>query len=326
MYSRDLDAFQTTKNFTKVAADHKEFTFDEQLGYLRQLNKLGADLVHFPMVQQPILYRGKVVTTMQDLTTIRFRNPVKNPVVFWLKLQVYKFINWYVARKSLFLLTPTEFVKQDVAQYTRINPDKITATHEAVALPDTPEEPVSELVGKKFIMYIGRPQPHKNIHRLIEAHKQLLQKYPDLILVLAGKRDKMYDSYEKQIQKLGTEKNVLFTGWVTDEQKRWLMTHTAVFVATSLSEGFFISGIDAMSCGTPVASSNASCLPEVHADAAHYFDPYDVNDMARAIDEVMSDKTLRQKLITAGYKNIKRFSWEKMARQTLEVYEKALKK
>ena len=324
---QDIESFTETDNFKAVPTPYKHFTFGEQIGLMRQLKRLNADLVHFPAVQQPILYKGKTVTTFQDLTTIRFRNPTKNAVVFWTKLQVYKFVNWYVARKTDHILTPTEFVKQDVAHYTGVSPDKITATHEAVAIPpDIPEEPIEDLVGKKFIMYIGRPQPHQNLHRLMKAHAKLLQKHPDLLLVLAGKKDKMYDKYTKLAKELGTTDKVVFPGWVTDGQKRWLMTKTAVFVAASLSEGFFISGIDAMWCGTPVASSTATCLPEVHGDAAHYFDPYDVDDMARAIDEVMTDDELRQKLIAAGYENLKRFSWEKMARQTLEVYKRFLNK
>lgn len=326
MKSKDLDLFETTANFTKRAADFREFTFiDEQIRFWWFLKKLNADIVHFCMVQQPILYRDTVVTTMQDLTTIRFRNPTKNPVIFWLKQRVYAWVNWYVAHKSAHLITPTDFVRHDVAHFAKVPLEKITYTHEAVAIPeDIPEEPIDTLVDKRFIMYIGRPQPHKNLERFIEAHAKLLEKHPDLLLVLAGKKDKMYDSYTELIEQLGTTRSVLFPGWVTDGQKRWLMTHTEVFVAPSLSEGFFISGIDAMWCGTPVASSDVSCLPEVHANAAHYFDPYDVDDMARAIDEVMTDDELRRRLIAAGYENLKRFSWEKMAKETLEVYENVL--
>lgn len=88
----------TNPRFTKLACPHEEFTFGEQLGFNKQLKTLGADLVHFGMVQQPVLYKGKTVTTMQDLTTLRFRNPSKNPVVFMIKLQVYKWVNKNVAR------------------------------------------------------------------------------------------------------------------------------------------------------------------------------------------------------------------------------------
>jgi glycosyltransferase involved in cell wall biosynthesis len=322
MKSKDIDQFTTQLNFEKIVADYEEFTFNEQIGFLKQLNSLKADLVHFPAVQQPILYHGRVVTTFQDLTALRFRNPARNPIVYRIMQQVFKFVNQLVSRKSVYLITPTDFVRHDVAEYTGISLDKIIFTHEAVALPNVSAQPIESLKNKKFLMYIGRPQPHKNIARLMEAHARLVKKYPDLLLVLAGKIDSMYDTYKELATKLGTRDKVVFTGWVTDGEKRWLMERTIVFVASSLSEGFFISGIDAMSCGTPVASSNTSCLPEVHGKAAHYFDPYDVADMAQAIDDVMSDQKLRKQLIEAGYENIKRFSWEKMARQTLEIYER----
>ena len=325
MRSKDAGQFTGPSNFEKVIADYKQFTFSEQLGFLRHISRLKADVVHFPAVQQPILYRGRVVTTFQDLTAVRFRNPARNPLVYWIMLQVYKVVNQYTARKSKFLIAPSDFVRRDVADYTGVSLDKIVVTHEAVALPDVPAEPISSLKGKRFLMYIGRPQPHKNIGRLMEAHARLLKDHPDLLLVLAGKIDVMYDTYKKLAKKLGTSNRVVFTGWVTDGEKRWLMENTIVFVASSLSEGFFISGIDAMSCGTPVTSSNATCLPEVHGKAARYFDPYDVGDMTRAIEDVMSDQKLRKQLIKAGYENIKRFSWEKMARQTVEVYEKAFR-
>ncbi|MEO7624425.1 MAG: glycosyltransferase family 1 protein, partial [Candidatus Saccharimonadales bacterium] len=78
--------------FQKVACPHKEFTFDEQIGYLQQLNKIRTDLVHFAFPQQPVLYKGKSVTTIHDLTTLRFTNPDKQPVVFKIKQQIYKYV------------------------------------------------------------------------------------------------------------------------------------------------------------------------------------------------------------------------------------------
>jgi hypothetical protein len=129
---KDMDGWTPTNpNFTKLACPYKEFTFSEQLGFYHQLEQHNPDLVHFPMVQQPVLYRGKVVTTMQDLTGIRFSNPTKNPVIYTIKQAVYKWVNKRVAHKSDELITPTEFVKQDVAAYTGVNPAKITVTYEA---------------------------------------------------------------------------------------------------------------------------------------------------------------------------------------------------
>jgi glycosyltransferase involved in cell wall biosynthesis len=309
--------------FTIVETPYKEFTFGEQIGLLRQLNTLGADLVHFPMVQQPVWYSGRVVTTIQDLTTIRFRNPTKNPVVFWTKQQVYKWLNKRVAHKSVALITPTQFVKEDIAAYAHINPDKITVTLESADhIPDTPE-PFAPMTGKQFIMYTGRPTPHKNLGRLIEAFRLLQATHPDLHLVFVGKQDANYQRHEARVKAEGIP-NVTLTGFVSDGQLRWLYEHCAAYIFPSLSEGFGLPGLEAMAHGAPVASSNATCLPEVHGDAAHYFDPLDVNDMATKIAEVIDSPQLRLELIAKGKQQVATFSWRRMAEQTLAVYEQVL--
>lgn len=322
-------------NFTVQACPHKEFTFAEQLGLKQQLEALKADLVHFPMVQQPVLYRGRVVTTMQDLTTVRFSNPAKNPVVFKAKQQVYKWVNKQVARKSVALITPTEFVRQDVAAYCKVSPDKITVTHEAADNLPTPAQPLSLdgkndtptnsiINGAPFIMYVGRPTPHKNLPRLIQAFKALQTQCPDLVLAMVGKQDANYRMIEADVRKQGIA-NVLFTGFVSDQQLRWLYEHCQAYMFPSLSEGFGLPGLEAMQHGAPVISSNATCLPEVYGDAAHYFDPLDVADIAAKTSDVLSDPNLRNKLIAAGHKQAALYSWQRMAEQTLAVYNQALR-
>jgi glycosyltransferase involved in cell wall biosynthesis len=183
---QDIDSWvPTNPRFTSLACPHKEFTFDEQLGLKKQLDEIGADLVHFTMVQQPILYRGKVVTTIHDLTTVRFLNPDKNPYVLKIKQQVYKQVIKRAARKSLAVITPTEFVKQDIVDFTGISPDKVTVTLESAdAITDAPQA-MEGLKSKQFLMYIGRPTLHKNLERLIEAFELLKQTRPELHLVLA---------------------------------------------------------------------------------------------------------------------------------------------
>lgn len=310
-------------SFEVVTTPYKEFTFGEQLGLKRQLKSLKGDLVHFPMVQQPMFYHGRVVTTMQDLTTIRFTNPAKNALVFWAKQQVYKVLNIVVARKSRFLITPSEFVRRDVAAYCKVPESKITVTLEAAdELPagSAPYEPVGDA---PFIMYIGRPTPHKNLGRLIDAFVLLQANHPELRLVLAGKKDANYQLHEARVIKDGIT-NVIFTDFISDEQYRWLLEHCQAYIFPSLSEGFGLPGLEAMLHGAPVVASNATCLPEVLGDAATYFDPLDAQDMAARIDAVISDKTKRSIMKEAGYKQAAQYSWERMARQTLEVYEKAL--
>ena len=217
---KDMDVYPLTNpRFTKLACTYKEFTFEEQIGFKKQLDALNADLVHFGMVQQPVWYKGRAVTTMQDLTTMRFRNPSKNFVVFWLKQQVYKWVNKRVAHKSAALITPSQFVKDDVAVYTGVSPDKITVTYEAADAINEPPEIVSELEDSQFIMYVGRPTPHKNLGRLIDAFVELKKTHPQLKLVLAGKKDALYQAHEARVLKQEIP-DVIFTGFVSEGQLR----------------------------------------------------------------------------------------------------------
>jgi glycosyltransferase involved in cell wall biosynthesis len=325
LYPKDIEGWRpTNKNFKKLAWPYKEFTFSEQIGYLRRLNQLKADLVHFPIVQQPVLYRGKTVTTMNDLTTLRFKNPAKNWLVFTIKQKIYARVNKIVAKKSDKLITYTEFVKDDIARFAKINSRKITVTYLAAEELSGKAEPLKELEGKDFIMFNGRPLPHKNLRRLIEAFAVLHKKYPDLYLLIAGKKDRSYSSYLSLVKKLGLDNFVIFSDFIPDSQLKWTMENTKAYVFPSLSEGFGIPGLEAMFYGAPVASSNATCLPEVYGDAAHYFDPTDINDMAEKIDEVLTKPGLRKKLVEQGQKRVKKYSWKRTAEQTLDVYKRIL--
>ncbi len=320
---KDFDSWQPSNpHFKKVICPYKEYTFAEQIGFKKQLESLHSDLVHFAMVQQPVWYNSSpVVTTMQDLTTVRFKNPDKNPVVFWIKQQIYKWVNKKVAKKSSHIITISNFVKNDLIKFTGVNPEKITVTLESADELPKGNEPVDELIDKKFIMYIGRPTPHKNLRRLIDAFALLQKKYPDLTLALAGKKDSNYARHETYVNEHRI-KNVVFTGFISDEQLRWMYENTAVYCFPSLSEGFGLPGLEAMLHGAPVASSTATCLPETHGDAAHYFDPFSVEDIAKSIDDILSDDKLRNELVKKGKKHVKTFSWQRMAEQTLAVYEK----
>lgn len=321
---KDMDGWEpSSKRFTKVACRFKEFTFAEQVGLLWQIMKLRPDLVHFPMVQQPILYQGKVVTTMQDLTTLRFVNPSKNRLAFKLKQRVYQWVNFIAARKSAAIITPSEFVKDDVARHLHANSRKITVTYEAGESIEVVPEPMDEFVNKQFIMYVGRPQPHKNLERLIDAFAILKQTHPELHLVLVGKTDVLFRRHEKDTAHKGIP-DVHFTGFVSEGQLRWLYEHCAAYVFPSLSEGFGLPALEAMAHGAPVASSKATCLPEIYGDAAHYFDPTDVEEMAKAIGDLLDKPKLRDALIAAGRGQVKKYSWRRMAEQTLAVYRQVL--
>jgi glycosyltransferase involved in cell wall biosynthesis len=313
----------SNRNFEPVACKHKEFTFSEQLGLLGQINKLQADLVHFAFPQQPILYKGKTITTIHDLTTLRFNNPDKNPTVFKIKQRVYNHVIKRDARKSIEVITPSQFVKDDVAKFANIDPAKITVTPEAADLITSKPEPLPALIDRKFIMYVGRPTPHKNLEAFIEAFIKLKASHPSLVLVLAGKKDANYRRIESEMASR-TVKNVVFTDFVTEGRLRWLYENCSAYVFPSLSEGFGLPGLEAMMHGAPVVSSDATCLPEIYGDAAHYFDPLDTQAMAYAINEVLTDKDLRLSLIKKGRVQAAKYSWRRMAEQTLDVYQKAL--
>jgi glycosyltransferase involved in cell wall biosynthesis len=173
-------------------------------------------------------------------------------------------------------------------------------------------------------MYIGRPTTHKNLRRLINAYLQLKQSHPELQLVLAGKIDTNYKRTARYVKKLDAP-DVTFTDYVSDGQLRWLYENCAAYVFPSLSEGFGLPGLEAMACGAPVVSSNATCLPEIYGEAAAYFDPRDVEDMTKVINKVLTRPELREQLIAEGKKQVAKYSWRRMAEQTLTIYKAVLR-
>lgn len=310
-------------NFKIIESDFKEFTFAEQIGFLKQLNSLNANLVHFTMAQQPILYRGQAVTTIHDLTTIRFSNPAKNQLVFWTKQQVYKLVVKRVARKSKHIIVASKFVKNDVAQYAKISPGKITATYEAADKITASPIPISALANQKFLLYVGRPLPHKNLKRLMEAYSIIRNTRHEVKLVMVGQRDKLYEQHARWAQKEQIE-GLVFTGFASEGRLRWLYENAVAYVFPSLSEGFGLPGLEAMAHGTPVISSNATCLPEIYGEAAEYFNPESTRDMVRVISGVLGSPARRQQLKRLGALQVKKYSWQKTAQQTLDVYRQAL--
>lgn len=138
------------------------------------------------------------------------------------------------------------------------------------------------------------------------------------------KKDANYQRIEQNVQKKGI-KNVLFTDFVSESELRWLYENCEAYVFPSLSEGFGLPGLEAMIHGAPVVSSEATCLPEIYEDAAHYFDPTDTQAMADAINEVITDKDLRSRLIEAGKTQAAKYSWQTTAEQTLAIYNNSLR-
>ena len=158
------------------------------------------------------------------------------------------------------------------------------------------------------------------------AFDKLALENKDLHLVLVGKKEFYYNELEQVVSKYKAKDRVVFTDFVSDEELKWLYQNAETYVFPSLSEGFGLPGLEAMVYGCPVVSSNATCLPEVYGEAAEYFDPKDTDDMAQAIERVISDKSRQNDLVKKGYKQAKKYSWHRMAEETLDVYSSVLQK
>ena len=306
-------------SFKVIPANMKEFSFKEQFSFKELLKALDVDLVHFGMVQQPILYKGKVVTTIQDLTTLRFNNPSKNYFIFKFKQLIYRLVVFVAIKKSALVITPSSYVKEDLMRFSKSKAKKFRVSYYSADKIKDRKESIGYLNKKDFILYVGRPNPHKNLEGLIKAFEILKETQPNLCLVLAGKKDINYQKIEDMVNLLGL-KDVYFTGFVSDGQLRWLYENTKAYVFPSFSEGFGLPSLEAMAHSAPVISSNATCLPEINGDGALYFNPNNIKEMSQKIESVITDKKLRNELIKKGRDQLKKYSWQKTAKETLNVY------
>ncbi len=325
--SKDINYWQPTKkNFTIVPADYHWYTMEEQVGFYLFLRRLNADLVHFCMPQQPLLYRGLSVTTVHDLNLLRItENEGMSSFVLKAKQFIFGHLLRTVMKRSAYILSPTEFGKQDMLEFQKVPPEKIIVTYEAADLVSKTEQPVARYKNKKFIIVVGRAETYKNQKGALMAHQLLLKNHPDLHLVIIGKRDDTSRKLEEWALEEGYRQFEFF-GFASDAELAWFYNHCAVYAFPSFMEGFGLHALEAMKHGAPVVSSNATCLPEVLGDAALYFDPTKPHDMAKQITRVLDDTKLRTQLIKKGAAQAKKYSWDRMAKQTLDAYNKSLSK
>ena len=321
--AKDLNFWKPSNpNFTVRVADFDNYSFAEQIGFKKYLKKLNADLVHFCMPQQPLGYKGKKVTTFHDLTLLKTYNSDKNWFVFHAKQTIGKYVFKKVIESNDDIIAISKFTQKELINFSDLATEKTTVIYESSDVSQT--APTKYTVPyKRYLLYVGQQSDYKNIKRLGDAHQILLAKYPDLGLVLVGRKNASALTNEKYFNNRMYQ-NILFTDFVEDNQLSWLYSHASAYVFPSLMEGFGLPGLEAMGYGTPVISSSATCLPEVYGPAAHYFNPIDTSDMAEAIDQVLSDDTIRTRLSKAGYKQIKKYSWKKMAKETHSLYMKTL--
>ncbi len=315
----------SSKNFSALPAPYKQFSFNpiEQLRFAWQLYRIRPNLVHFTMTQSPLFYFGKIVTTTHDLTMLRFARPGKLPVwVHVIRMTLYRFMFWWSHRKSRAIIVPSRFVADDLAKHQPFTRKKITVIYEASEPPLKTKAKRLRGVQRPFIFHVGSPFPHKNIDRLVKAFEQLKVSYPNLQLVLPGKKEFYFSQLEQHIKPSMVAKDIVMPGFISDAELKWLYENAECYVLPSLSEGFGLPGLEAMAHSCPLVSSNATCLPEIYGKAAHYFNPEDVTDIQLKVAEVLGDKKLRANLVKRGTAQLKKYSWQTMAKETLAVYNK----
>lgn len=178
----------------------------------------------------------------------------------------------------------------------------------------------------RYILYVGSENPRKNLVRLVQAFAVLRSRIHDVRLVKIGSVEYQPQAarLNEEIEKLGLKSSVLFIDHVSDAELALFYNAADLFVFPSLYEGFGLPPLEAMACGTPVVSSNAASLPEVVGDAAIQVNPHSVDEIAGPICRVLEDKELAQDLRARGLERANQFSWERTARETINVYEKVL--
>ena len=319
----------SSKRFTAKHIRTPIFSFNplQQLVLSWQLYQLRPNLVHFGMTgHAPLFYFGHQITTTHDLTMFKYTRRGRLPrSVHWVRMRAYHLLVWVGHRMAKTIIVPTEYVRDAVAKYHLFTNRKIVVTYEASEPPLQVKPVRPDYAPDEYIMYVGSSFPHKNLRRLIRALDILNNDYPNLRLLLVGKQELHGKRLQKWVKDRGIQ-NVVFTGFVSDTELKWLYEHCKAYIFPSLSEGFGLPGLEAMTYGAPVISSNATCLPEVYGEAAQYFDPEKTEEIAQAINKVLKSEKLRNELVAKGYKQIKKYSWTKMAEQTLSVYEDVLPK
>lgn len=325
-------------NFHKVPADVPWYTAEEQLILPSIFSSQNLDLLHVPHFNAPLFYKGRLVVTIHDLTMLKLAgreaSTLSLPVYLLKRLGLQIVLGRSVVRAAA-VITPSQFVKDEVAKTFGISAKKIFVTYEAGNLAGrertAKERQVENVLSryritKPYLLYVGAFYPHKNVDRLVEAVKVLNERLGrESQLVLVGRRDAFLDKVVRRALEMGALRYLALTDYVTDADLGDLYREAEALIQPSLSEGFGLSTLEAMSLGVPVVQSHASCLPEIGGEAALYFDPYDPRDMAGKLAKILSNQKLRETLSKKGLARSRMFSWESMARETLKIYKRALK-
>lgn len=286
------------------------------------------DLYHQPSFI-PHIFPGKTIVTVHDMSHQAF--PQYHPRY---RVLLFKAFEKRIKRSDQ-IITVSEYSRQEIAELLKISEDKITITYLGAGPQYRPltvsEKKRSDLRSKyhlpeQFFLYVGTIEPRKNLERLVEAYHffRLEQPQSELKLVLAGGKGWLYDRIFARVKELNLEQEIIFTGYVENEDLPYIYNLAMALVYPSLYEGFGLPPLEAMSSGTPVISSKASSIPEVVGEAGLLINPYQVNELTEAIYRVASSVSLRNNMSKMGLERAGRFSWKKCALETLQVYRRCM--
>lgn len=331
------------RNFIKKEVDIPWYSVKEQIVFPFFINRREIDLMHFPHFNMPVMYAGRFVVTIHDLILLEYpteKATTLDPIRYAIKNIGYKAVLYKAIAKSQKIITVSNFTKRDILRHFPSIESKIEVIYEACELKSKPcgehgdalkldsgnsgnTKTKNEQI--PYILYVGGAYPHKNLESLVRAF-HLLKKnsqYENFYLYLVGGDDYFYKKI-KDIVAQEKISRVIFPGLVNESRLRQLYCEARLFVFPSFYEGFGLPPLEAMAHGVPVVSSSAGSLPEILQDAACYFNPYDISDMTRAMDAVLSDQDQAETLVKKGKDRVKEFSWEKAAAETLAVYKSIL--
>lgn len=309
-------------------------SFAEQIKIPLLLDREKPDLVHFPYFNVPFLYFGKFIVTIHDLTLHKFKTGKATTLpswLFFLKKQFYFLIfSWAVTRAAK-ILTVSKVVKNEIIKKYQIEEHKIATIYNGADLESSPTEVAfferatkkSPLAQGKFLLYVGNLHPHKNVETLILAFEKLIKnaKFTDLKLVIVSPPDFFWQRMLNMVKKMGLEKAVFFPGVINNAGLAVLYRRAVCFVFPSLSEGFGIPGVEAMSCRCPVVASDILVFHEIYQDACLYFQPQNAFDLQEKLEKLLEEDSLRQELIRKGLIQSSLFSWNKTAKEIFHIYE-----
>jgi glycosyltransferase involved in cell wall biosynthesis len=292
------------------------------------------DVFFFPAVYSyfPVFNRAKIVVTIHDVIADHHPElifPNAKSKFFW-KLKQNAAI-----RQADLIATVSEYSKKQIAEYFKLPLSRLRIISEGarpvfkvLKKTDETDKTLARfglINGEKFLLYVGGISPHKNLATLINAFKQISANQPDVRLVLVGdyKDDPFFSAYpslKKQVAESNLDEKVIFTGFISDEDLAQLYNTAALLVFPSLEEGFGLPAIEAMSCGTPVAASDCSSLPEVLGEAGRFFDPHDASNMAEVIERILNGDAERSAMSQKGLTRAEQFMWRKAAEDTLAIF------